>query len=279
MKILLTGANGQLGKALRETLSRHEVVALSRQQLDITQLQAVRDAVRAYRPTLVVNAAAFNNVDGAENDPLLAYRGNALGPRNLAVATAEQQLPVIHVSTDYVFDGNGKRPYHEYDTPNPQSVYGASKLAGEEAVRALNSRHYIVRTAWLYDAEGRNFPNTMLTLAQDRPEVRVVSDQFGSPTYVPHLAQALANLLGSDAYGVYHFAGQGGTSWYDLTRTLYRLLGVQTPVIPVATTEFPRPAPRPHYSVLTTVQEPHIVLPSWEEGVADFARAVQKRSS
>jgi dTDP-4-dehydrorhamnose reductase len=215
-------------------------------------------------------------VDGAESDPLPAYRGNALGPRNLAVATAEQQAPFVHVSTDYVFDGNGKRPYHEYDAPKPQTVYGASKLAGEEAVRTLNSRHYIVRTAWLYDAEGQNFPNTMRALAQDRPAVRVVSDQFGSPTYVLHLAQALANLLDSDAYGVYHFAGQGGTSWYDLTRTLYRLLGVSVPVIPVSTSEFPRPAPRPRYSVLTTLQDPLIVLPPWEEGVADFARAVQK---
>ena len=276
MRIFITGANGQLGKALQATLADHEILALARQQLDITQLQAVRDAIRSSRSTVVINAAAYNNVDGAESDPLLAYRGNALGPRNLAVATAEQGVPFVHVSTDYVFDGNGKRPYHEYDAPNPQTVYGASKLAGEEVVRTLNRRHYIVRTAWLYDAEGRNFPNTMRALAKDRPEVRVVSDQFGSPTYVPHLAQALANLLDTGAYGVYHFAGQGGTSWYDLTRTLYRLLGVAVPVVPVATSEFPRPAPRPRYSVLTTLQDPAIVLPPWEEGVADFARAVQK---
>jgi dTDP-4-dehydrorhamnose reductase len=276
MRILITGANGQLGRALQGTLADNDLIALSHQQLDIAQLQQVRDALRFYRPALVVNAAAYNNVDEAESAQPAAYRGNALGPRNLAVATASQQLPLLHVSTDYVFDGNGQRPYHEYDRPNPQSVYGASKLAGEEAVRALNWRHYIVRTAWLYNVEGRNFPNTMRALAQDRPMVRVVSDQFGSPTYAPHLAQALAALLMSEAYGTYHFAGQGGTSWYELTCTLYRMLSIQTPVLPVSTAEFPRPARRPRYAVLTTVQDPRIILPPWEEGVAAFAQAVQE---
>lgn len=275
MRILITGANGQLGRALQATLTAYDLIALSHQQLDISQLQQVRDALSAHRPALVINAAAYNNVDGAESDHLAAYCGNALGPRNLAVATAKHSLPLLHVSTDYVFDGNGKRPYHEYDFPNPQSVYGASKLAGEEAVRTLNERHYIARTAWLYDTEGRNFPNTMRALAQNRPEVRVVSDQFGSPTYVLHLAQALAALLVSEAYGTYHFAGQGGASWYEFTRTLYRALGIHTPVRPVSTSEFFRPAQRPRYAVLTTMQDPRIVLPPWEEGVAAFAQALR----
>lgn len=276
MKILVTGAGGQLGGALQEVLKIHEVIPLTRQQLDICLLQAVLDAVREHRPAVVINAAAYNNVDGAESNPLAAYQGNALGPRNLAIATARQQLPLVHVSTDYVFDGHGKRPYHEYDQPNPQSVYGASKFAGEEAVRSLNWRHYLVRTAWLFDAKGRNFPNIMRTLAEDRSEVRVVSDQFGSPTYVPHLAQAIATLLESEAYGTYHFAGQGGTSWFELTRTLYRLLGLSTIVTPVSTDEFPRPAQRPHYSILMTLQEPRILLPPWEDGLAAFAQAVRK---
>lgn len=275
MRILITGANGQLGKALQEALVGHDLITLTRQQLDITQLQQVRDALRSCRPTLVLNAAAYNNVDEAESAPLAAYRSNALGPRNLALATAEQHTPLVHVSTDYVFDGNGNRPYHEYDRPNPQSVYGLSKLAGEEAVRTLSWRHYIVRTAWLYDVEGRNFPNTMRVLAETQSEVRVVSDQFGSPTYAPHLAQALAVLLGSEAYGTYHCAGQGEASWYELTRALYRELGVHTAVVPVSTAEFPRPARRPRYSVLTTIQDPPIILPPWEEGVAAFARAVR----
>jgi dTDP-4-dehydrorhamnose reductase len=276
VRILITGANGQLGKALQIVLVSHDLIALGRQQLDISQLQQVREALRSYQPTLVVNAAAYNNVDEAESAQLAAYRVNALGPRNLAVATAERQTPLVHISTDYVFDGNGDRPYHEYDRPNPQSVYGVCKLAGEEAVRALNWRHYVVRTAWLYDVEGRNFPNTMRAQAEARSEVRVVSDQFGSPTYAPHLGQALAVLLESGAYGTYHCAGQGGTSWYDLARTLYRLLGVRTSVLPVSTAEFPRPARRPRYSVLTTIQDPQILLPPWEEGVTAFVQAVRK---
>ncbi|MBI3246320.1 MAG: dTDP-4-dehydrorhamnose reductase [Deltaproteobacteria bacterium] len=274
MKILLTGAAGQLGKALQPLLTAHDVTALTRTQLDITDLEAVRAALQTYRPAVVINAAAYNAVDNAENDPLAAYRGNALGPRNLAVATAQLQIPLVHVSTDYVFDGTSTRPYHEYDRPNPQSVYGTSKLAGEEAVRCLNWRHYIVRTAWLYAVDGRNFPNAMLALAKERTEVRVVNDQFGSPTYVPHLARAIVSLLESDAYGIYHCAGQGGTSWYELTRALYRLLGLHTPVIPVSTAEFPRPARRPRYSVLTTLQDPQILLPPWEEGLAEFAQVL-----
>jgi len=273
VKILLTGAGGQLGTALQASLQAHEVIALGHGQLDITRFAAVRDAVVAHRPDLVLNAAAFNDVDGAETHPEDAYAGNARGPRNLAVATAARGIPLLHVSTDYVFDGTAKRPYTEFDPTNPRSAYGRSKLAGEEAVRALNHRHYIVRTAWLFSTVGRNFAKTMCGLA-DRSEVRVVSDQYGSPTYVPHLADALVQLIDTGAFGTYHLAGKGGTSWFELTRTLYRRLGIKTPVHPISTAELPRPAERPRYSVLTTVQDPAIPLPPWEEGVAAFAGAV-----
>lgn len=278
MKILLTGAGGQLGTALQTSLRMHELVALDHSQLDITRLAAVREAVTAQRPALVINAAAFNDVDGAETRPEEAYAGNALGPRNLAVATAAGGIPLLHVSTDYVFDGAAQRPYTEFDPTNPRSAYGRSKLAGEEAVRALNQRHYIVRSAWLFSTVGRNFAKTMCGLAE-RPEVRVVSDQYGSPTYVPHLADGLARLIETEAYGTYHAAGKGGTSWFELTRTLYRHLGITTPVHPVATADFPRPAQRPRYSVLTTVQDPPILLPPWEYGAAAFAQAVQSRAA
>ena len=156
----------------------------------------------------MINAAAYNRVDDAETDATDAYRGNALGPRNLALATAELGVALMHVSTDYVFDGNATRPYHEFDAPNPQSAYGRSKLAGEHAVRELNHRHYVVRTAWVYHEQGGNFPRTILSLAT-RPEVRVVDDQVGSPTYAPHLAAAIARLVETGAYGTYHFAGAG----------------------------------------------------------------------
>ena len=277
MDIVITGAKGQLGQALVAALKEHHhVIAQGQDQLDITQLEAVRTVLHEYHPHLVVNAAAFTDVDRAQAEPEAAYRVNALGPRNLAVETAKQKIPLLHISTDYVFDGCAERPYHEFDRPRPLSIYGASKLAGEEAVRSLNPLHYIVRTAWLYHTVGRNFPKTMWDLAvrQGRSEVQVVSDQYGSPTYAPHLAEALAQLIASQAYGTYHCVGQGGTSWFELTRTLYALLGIATPVRPVASTAFPRPAPRPRYAVLTTLQDPALVLPPWEDGLAAFVRAV-----
>ncbi len=271
MKILLAGAGGQLGRSLQSALHGHQVTALDRARLDITSLESARAAVRACSPEIVINAAAFNEVDRAETDPEPAFRANALGPGNLALATAERGAAMLHVSSDYVFDGASRVPYDESAPTHPLSVYGRSKLAGEKAVRAANPRHYVVRTAWLFHAEGRNFPNTMLALA-GKPSVRVVSDQIGSPTYAPHLATAIAALIGTGAYGTYHLAGGGAASWYELTCALYRLAGVETAVEPVTTEEFPRPAPRPRYSALTTIQDPRILLPPWEEGLAAFVR-------
>ncbi len=280
MKVLITGAGGQLGCALQTALADHKVIALTRAQFDITQFNDVREAIRAHRPDIVINAAAYTNVDGAESDVAGAYKLNTVAPRNLAVATSDLNLPLVHVSTDYVFDGLGEKPYHEYDQTNPLSVYGKSKLAGEQAVASLNPRHYIVRTAWLYHhqpASGKNFPKTMLAqaLQHDREFVRVVSDQYGSPTYAPHLAAAIGQLIETGAYGAYHLAGSGGTSWFELTRRLYQLFDVKTEVQPCATSEYPRPATRPRYSVLTTIQEPQILLPAWEEGLAAFANAMR----
>ncbi len=268
MKVLVTGANGQLGAALQRVLS-HDVVALDRNEMDITDWNVVQQVFVRVKPDVVINAAAFTQVDVAEEEKTPAYQINALGARNLALATAALEIPIVQVSTDYVFDGLGHKPLHEYDVPNPRSVYGASKLAGEQAVTSLNPQHFIVRTAWLFHVHGNNFLKTMCGLA-DRPEVRVVSDQFGSPTFAPHLAQAIEQLIETQAYGVYHCAGRGGASWYELTKHLYALLKIKTPVVPVSTAEFPRPAERPRYSVLTTIQEPRIVLPPWQEGVESF---------
>jgi dTDP-4-dehydrorhamnose reductase len=273
MKALIAGAGGQLGRSLQAVLRDHEITALAHAQLDIVNLDEVRAAIAAHRPEIVINASAYNQVDGAEADPDGAYHLNARGPRNLALATAERGLPLLHVSTDYVFDGSASRPYHEYDQTNPLSVYGRSKLAGEKAVAALNPRHYIARTAWLYHERGRNFPLTMLA-QREKAEVKVVSDQFGSPTYAPHLAAAIARLIETGAYGIYHLAGGGGTSWYELTRALYRHLGIATAIRAVATAEFPRPAPRPRFSVLATLQDPRILLPPWEEGLEAFTAAL-----
>ena len=280
MRILLAGAEGQLGRALVPELEgrHHDVVALNHAQLDITDEGAVDDAVRSHRPALVINAAAYNAVDRAETDRDAAYRVNEQGPRLLAEATASVEAAIIHVSTDYVFDGEKGTAYTEDDVPNPQSVYGQSKLAGEKAVRKANPlRHGIVRTAWVYAHGGKNFPLTMLELARKGP-VRVVDDQFGSPTYAPHLAWGIAQLVEIKSYGAtWHLAGGGaGTTWYGLTVELFRLCGIETKVTPVKTAEFPRPARRPRHAALTSArQEPSLVLPPWKDGLVDFVRGLR----
>jgi dTDP-4-dehydrorhamnose reductase len=271
VKILLAGAGGQLGQCLMVACRQHAVVALDHRALDITELDQVREAIKGHLPDLVVNASAFNDVDGAESRIAEAYAVNALGPRNLAVASEAHGIPVLHVSTDYVFDGASQRPYHEFDVPNPLSTYGASKLAGEDAVRSLNSKHYIVRTAWLFWESGRNFLLSMYGMA-NRPSIKVASDQIGSPTYVPHLARSIGQLIETQAYGTYHFAGQGGASRWELVSELFTRLGISTPVIPVSHREFPAAARRPSYSVLKSVQKPYIELPLWQAGVSEFAR-------
>lgn len=277
MKVLITGAGGQLGSALQTVLANREVVALTRAELDVTDFDEVRAAVAANRPDAFINCAAYTAVDAAESDEAGAFQLNADAARHLATATAEHNIALVQVSTDYVFDGTGNRPYIETDATNPQSVYGHSKLAGEEAVAAINPRHFITRTAWLYHhqpANAKNFPKTMLAQSH-RESVKVVNDQHGSPTYAPHLAEAIARLIETDAYGVYHLAGGGQTTWFDLTRRLYQVFGIQTTVEACTTAEFPRPAKRPAYSALATIREPQILLPDWEAGLAEFAQAMR----
>lgn len=278
MRILATGAGGQLGRALQAALGGHVLTPLTHAQLDITDADAVRDALERYQPEVVVNCAAYNAVDAAERDPQAAFALNEAGPGNLAQASARIGAALLHVSTDYVFDGSARLPYDEDARPNPLSVYGRSKLAGEDAVRHGNPRHYVVRTAWLYAAGGKNFPLTMVGLA-GKGGVRVVADQTGSPTYAPHLAAALAELLRAQApFGTYHMAGSGAATWYELTAALFAQLQIGVPVTPVTTAEFQRPAPRPRFSVLVTTREPRIVLPPWREGLAAFVAALRASS-
>jgi dTDP-4-dehydrorhamnose reductase len=271
MRILVTGAGGQLGRSLVRVLHQQDVVALRHSELDITNADAVRASIRSSMPDVVINAAAYNNVDGAETDSQAARAINVDGPGILAIETAAIGVPIVHVSTDYVFDGRASRPYREDDAPNPLSAYGRSKLDGELAVIKANPMHYVVRTAWLFEAEGKNFLNAMRSVA-DRDELRVVADQFGSPTYAPHLADAIARLIDREAYGVYHMAGQGGTSRYDLVRHLYEQLGSKTRLVPISQSEFPAAAIRPRYTILATIRDEAFVLPPWQEGVNALVR-------
>jgi dTDP-4-dehydrorhamnose reductase len=271
MKILVLGGNGQLGQALQRELGECQMMGLDLPEIDITDVDGVRCQIAAKKPNCVINVAAYTDVDGAETQPELAYKVNALGAKNVALATNQLEIPVVYVSTDYVFDGTQEEPYHEWMVPNPLGVYGKSKLAGEEAVQKHNHRHFIVRTAWLFHSVGKNFLKTMCALSH-HSEVRVVGDQFGSPTFAPHLAKGMFKLVKTKNYGLYHMAGRGKASWYQLTQVLYQCLGYSTKIIPIPRTEFPQIAPRPQSTVLTTLHGHDFLLPPWEKGVQDFVR-------
>ncbi len=276
MKILVTGGRGQLGQAIQSCLNQHTLSICDLPEMDIANPEVVVSTLESIKPDLVLNAAAYTDVDGAESHPEDAYRVNVDGPRVLAEKTSQRQIPLLHMSTDYVFDGTKSEPYNEHDEPNPQSVYGRTKWEGEKQVRQINPHHYIVRTAWLYSAVGKNFAKTIISLAKN-PEVRVVNDQIGSPTYAPHLAVALGKLVKNYPFGTYHIAGGGQTSWCGLTCELFKRLEIRTPVKPIVTKDFPRPAKRPAFSVLTSIHEPTVTLPDWELGVNDFVKIYRQK--
>jgi dTDP-4-dehydrorhamnose reductase len=276
MNILLLGARGQLGVDLVAALSpEHDVTAWDVDELDITDLNAVMGAVRKIRPALILNAAAYTDVDGCESNTEIAYRVNALGPRNLAIAALEEGSRILHISTDFVFDGEKRTPYLEFDEPNPVSVYGRSKLAGEQAIREITPRHYILRTAWLYGKHGHNFVKTMLRLAGERDTISVVDDQVGTPTTTADLIEAILAVIGTDAYGTYHATCEGACSWYDFAVAIFRHAGVSVRVEPTNTEALGRPAKRPAYSVLDNFMlrcQHHVTLRDWESALCEFMK-------
>lgn len=275
MKILITGCRGQLGQALQAALKTYALVCVDMQELDITDPLAVEQRIHAEEPELVINAAAYTRVDDAETDIENAYRVNETGPRLLAQATQEIDATLLHVSTDYVFDGRSQRPWLESDQPSPLSVYGKSKLAGELAVQETHAKYFIVRTAWLYHFNGENFLRTMYRLSK-HDEVRVVDDQRGSPTNADDLAEAIARLIKTQDYGIHHLVNAGAVTWYELTCEFYRQLGIVTKVVPVSSEEFPRPAPRPANSVLGTERNNAISLPDWREGISRLVQDISE---
>ena len=330
MKILVTGSLGQLGREVGKQLATPEHLRVSGKSgpwirpeeilvtgvdlgdLDIGDLDATLAFCRKLKPDAIINCAAFTAVDACESDPDAAYRANAIGPRNLAMAAAETGAKLIHVSTDYVFDGNGVlrnpavkaisadssstgnvvgmdasnagssrtdpkyRPYHEFDAPNPQSVYGRSKLAGEKFVREFCSRWFILRTAWLY-GDGKNFVKTMLKLADGHDEVRVVADQHGTPTSARALAACMLELVQTEAYGAYHATCEGETTWHGFAEEIFRQRGLGTKVIPLTTEEFPTPTPRPKYSVLDNSMlrmGGFKEFPAWQDELRDYLKTL-----
>ncbi|MBU5444362.1 dTDP-4-dehydrorhamnose reductase [Paenibacillus sp. MSJ-34] len=252
MKVIVTGAGGQLGTDVAAIFKQngHDVIDLDRSKLDIANQQACNDIISASQPDVIVHCAAYTAVDAAESEEDQAYLVNAVGSRNIAVAAEKTGAKVCYLSTDYVFDGTSTEPYREYDSTNPQTVYGKSKRAGEQLVQTLCSRYFIVRTSWVYGKNGNNFVKTMLKLGREKPSLQVVHDQIGSPTYTVDLATFLLELVATEKYGVYHASNTGNCSWYEFAKAIFEEAGMETEVRPCTTAEFPRPAPRPKNSVL-----------------------------
>ena len=270
MRLLVTGARGMLGNDLVPVLaSRHEVVGVDIQEFDITNPRAIRE-IEQRKPERVMHLAAYTDVDGCESQSEKAYAVNALGTRHVALACLKLNAPMLYLSTDYVFDGTKATPYYEWDAPNPRSVYGKSKWAGEQEVRQHLSRFFLVRTSWLVGKKGRNFVDTILRLAGERDVLEVVNDQRGSPTFTPDLSKAISWLIESDVFGIYHITNSGDCTWYDFAGEIIRQTGLKKQVRPTDSQTYRRPAERPAYSVLANFAYQGIggpSLPSWQEAL------------
>ncbi len=276
--LLVFGATGQVARELR---ARGDVLALGRDQADLTDLGVVRAAIETHAPRAVINAAAFTAVDKAEAEEALATTVNAAAPGAMAEVAAARNIPLLHISTDYVFAGGGVAPWSEEDPVGPISAYGRSKLAGEEAVRAAGGRHVILRTAWVFSASGANFVKTMLRLSETHSQLRVVADQVGCPTPAAGIADALlqmeAAMQAGHAGGTYHYAGQPAVSWADFARAIFKASGRDVAVEDIPTSDYPTPAQRPLNSRLDCAKietEFGITQPDWREALAEVVRAL-----
>ncbi|MGG4400620.1 dTDP-4-dehydrorhamnose reductase [Paenibacillus amylolyticus] len=285
MKVLVTGASGQLGRDVVLLLEKegHDVLACDRDQMDITNQAQCNEVVSSYHPEVIIHCAAYTAVDAAETDTDGAYKVNSVGTRNVAVAAEKVGAKLIYISTDYVFDGQSTNSYQEYDDTNPQSVYGKSKRAGEWLVQSLCTKWFVVRTSWVYGLHGNNFVKTILKLGQEKPKLQVVHDQKGSPTYTVDLALFLIELMGTEMYGIYHASNRGDCTWYEFTQAIFEEaqtsvgVSIQAELEPCTTEQFPRPAPRPVNSVMDHMSiriNGLTDLRPWREGLRDFIRSM-----
>lgn len=276
---LVVGAGGMLGQALMRLLSRRaaglgeSARGLRSSELNICDTAQVREVITALAPGVVINAAAYTDVDGCESDRRRAFMVNGEGPRNLAEACLATGATLVHVSTDFVFDGNGSRPYRPYQPANPRSTYGQSKLEGEHGVMASGCKHLIVRTSWLFGSGGRNFVDTILTRAESRETLRVVADQMGRPTYVEDLGAAILQLVDCRAAGILHFSNGGDCSWYEFANAILQEAGRSVDVQPISSDSLARPARRPMYSVLDLsdyIAATGLVPPHWRDALRRY---------
>lgn len=268
-KILVTGANGMLGQDLCPVLEEngYEVIRTDIADLDITNIDMTEKVLNSQNPDFVIHCAAYTNVDKAEEDYQTAHKINALGTENLAKVCAQKDIPILYISTDYVFNGNGKEPYKPTDSTEPLNKYGLTKWEGEQAVQKYCKKFYICRTSWLYGIHGKNFVETMLSLA-DKPELKVVDDQIGCPTWTVELSNAIVKIIKEKPYGIYHTCGTGTTSWYGFAKKIFELAGVKVNLKPCTTEEFPRPAKRPAYSVMDNCD----ICRDWQDALTDYIR-------
>jgi dTDP-4-dehydrorhamnose reductase len=273
MKLLVTGAGGMLGQALTACLESrgHDVVSVPKERLDVTNYAQCLEVIEEQEPDLIIHCGAYTKVDQAESEPALAYHINGYGTENLAVACNIFETPMLYFSSDYVFDGEQNQPYNPWDATRPLSIYGKSKLAGEKAVQRHLSRFYIVRTSWLYGPNGKNFVDTILSMSGDRKQLRVVSDQIGTPTCTLSLSETVADLITTGRWGIYHGTDDGVTNWYEFAKEI--LKDKDNEIIPIATKDMPRPATRPKYSVMdktTLINTIGRELPPWQESLKTY---------
>ncbi|MBN4049285.1 dTDP-4-dehydrorhamnose reductase [Clostridium estertheticum] len=275
MKILITGANGQLGRELAKQYKDKkgiDLILTGSSDLDITNLKVVYSFINERKPDVIINCAALTAVDKCETEIDMAYKINTIGAKNLASAANEIGAEIVQVSTDYVFGGNIDKQLTEFDEVNPQTVYGKTKLAGELLVKSHNPKHYIIRTAWLY-GDGNNFVKTMLALSKTNKTLKVVNDQKGTPTSTVDLARVIIKLVEDKNYGVFHCTCKGQCTWYEFTKEIFRLKGITTEVLPCSTDEFPRAAKRPEYSVLrnyTLELTTGDITRSWQDAINEY---------
>lgn len=293
MKILVTGAKGQLGTQFINILKQGtselgetpeavrgcEIIAYDVEELDITDLKSVREVLHKEKPEAVINCAAYTNVDGCETNEDLAFKINSIGPRNLAIVSEEIGAKIIHISTDYVFKGDGSTPYREYDKTSPVSVYGKTKSLGEEYIKEFSSKYFIVRTSWLYGYYGKNFVKTIIKAAKERGQLKVVNDQRGNPTNAEDLVYHIIKLLLTEEYGIYHCTGEGECTWYDFAKAIVELAKIDCTVEPVTSEQFNSAAKRPTFSSLDNMMLRCTVgnsMRPWKDALEEFIRNVKQ---